>query len=209
VRNKQYQHYEKESKSRRPVTEDHEIIRGVIRVLEEQGGPMTSVAVFRRGFELGLFGESQYNTVRARLSQHCDLAGATVVRAPGSKVGVRGSRTTAWALSDQGGVCVKRLFDGTLVASPVNKRRRADERAVVRNVVLSDSVLAGAPASVRLVAGRTARQALLSAIDKPAVRWLLDHLPLEGRFRARLQSAFGAAARGAVIAAEEQRRGTA
>lgn len=211
-------HREKESKPRKPVDANHPIVAAAIRVLREQGGgPLASIAIFRRGFELGLFGESQYNTVRARLSQHCDLTGARVVRAKGSKIGVLGSRTTSWVLAETGlGLGVTRtISDGLLVTmrteiSPAKRRQRARARANAahraRNLILTDEVLRGAPREVKRIAGRTAREALTSSLSVSAVAWLLSHLPLEATFRARLQAvADDAELREVVIDAEERR----
>ena len=88
----------KEARSRKPVTADHPVVAAAIRILERHdGGPLTSREIFELAERAGLLDEGQYNSLRARLSQHCGLAEAVVVRAPGSKK-IRGSRTSAWVL---------------------------------------------------------------------------------------------------------------
>ncbi len=202
----------KEAKSRRPVTADHEVIAGTIAVLEEaQGGPMTSVAIFRRGVERGLFEPHQYNTVRARLSQHCDLTDARVIRAHGTKIGVRGSRTTAWVLREHGGIQVRTgRYGPEAVMLDMRARVRPREQHVIPGLcqVLTDDVLGPrVPAAVRGVAGRTMREALTSDIDADAVRWLLAKLPLEPRLRGRLEAlARDAEGRTAIIEGAERRK---
>lgn len=213
-------HRHKETKSRNPVGSWHNMVRGAFRVLAEQGGgPLPSVAIFRRGVELRLFEPHQYNSLRARLSQHCDLDDAVVVRAFGSKVGVRGSRTTAWVLADSGlGVQKVEMNGGLNVGrvriSDAKRRILQRERAAraaghARNVVVDDAVLTGAPESTKLIAGRTAREALTTPLDGEAVNWLLTHLPLEESFRARLVAASGAEERSVIIEAEERTGRTA
>jgi len=212
---------EKETKSRQPVTCDHPMVAAAILVLEEQTGEGThvaipSVAIFRRAVELGLVQAHQYNSMRARLSQHCDLANARVLRAKGSKVGVRGSRTTSWVLRESnlgiqpvpmnGGLVIRREL------SPAKRRhlaRRRRARRFGRDVILSDDTLTGAPESVRLVAGRTAREALTSALTEEALTWLLGRLPLEPEFRARLEATQSRLGRLRVIVEEERGRRTA
>ena len=91
----------KESRSRRPVTADHPVVAAAIEVLEEaDGGPLTSREIFELALDAGLLDEGQYNTLRARLSQHSGLPNGEkrVVRAPGSKK-IKGSRSTAWCLA--------------------------------------------------------------------------------------------------------------
>lgn len=89
----------KETDSRQPVGADHPVVAAAIVVLEEHGGgPLTSREIFELARDAGLLGAGQYNTLRARLSQHCGLRGATVRQAHGTKH-VRGSRTAAWVLS--------------------------------------------------------------------------------------------------------------
>lgn len=89
----------KESRSRKPVTADHPVVAAAIRVLEDRGGgPLTSREIFELAVAEGLLDDGQYNTLRARLSQHCGIRGAEVVRARGSSK-VRGSRRSAWVLS--------------------------------------------------------------------------------------------------------------
>jgi hypothetical protein len=212
-------HRHKETKSRTPINARHPMIEGAARVLEEQGGgPLTSCAVFRRGVEMGVFRAHQYNSLRARLSQHCDLDGAQVVRARGSKIGVRGARTTAWVLADTG-LGIQQVPAGDHVARVnINEARRrklqrthaarAAEHVHARNLILDDHALEGAPESARLVAGRTAREALLSDLDPAAVNWLLEHLPIEPELRARLmEAAHSLEERSVVIEAEERRIG--
>jgi hypothetical protein len=198
--------FTKEAKPRRPVTDEHYVIQGAVAVLEEQQAPMTSVAIFRRGVERGLFKEHEYNTVRARLSQHCDLPDARIVRAAGTKVGVRGSRTTAWVLAEQGGIQVLSTREGPVVV-PVRIARPARRAIPALRILLTDKVLVGAPASVRAVRGRTAREALLSNINPAAVRWLVKRLRLERRLGERLVAlARDVDGRSALIEVAERRR---
>jgi len=210
-------HRHKESKPRLPIDSDHPMVRGAITVLEEQGGgPLPSVAIFRRGVELGVFAPYQYNSLRARLSQHCDLDDATVVRALGSKVGVRGSRTTAWVLADTGlGVQQVPANGGLIVGrariSAARRRALTRERAVreagkARNLILDDDTLTGAPESARLVAGRTVREALLSALPLDAVQWILETLPLEAEFKSRLEAVADSLTARTVLIANEERK---
>ena len=205
--------YTKEAKSRRPVTESHPMVRGAIRVLESlSGGPLPSVAIFRRGVELGVFREGQYNSLRARLSQHCDLDDARVVRSRGSKIGFQGSRTSWWTLAETGlGVQAIRDNASLLVHRrelSESKRRqiRRARRQRARNLILTDDLLATAPVELRLVAGRTVREALLSSLAADAVEWLLNSLPLTPAFRARLLAAGSAERRSEIINSEERRR---
>jgi len=206
--------YTKEAKPRRPVTANHPMVRGAIRVLEGLGGgPLPSVAIFRRGVELGVFADHQYNSLRARLSQHCDLDGARVVRARGSKIGMQGSRTSWWTLSETGlGVQAVRESNGLLVhrtelsASKRRKIRRA-RRERARNLVLTDDLLASGPEELRIVAGRTVREALLTPLDSEAITWLINRLPLVPEFSARLlEAADSLERRSEIINSEERRR---
>jgi len=209
-------HREKESKSRAPVGTCHPMVLGAIEVLEEQGGgPLPSVAIFRRGVEMNVFFANQYNSLRARLSQHCDLEQARVVRSKGSKVGVRGSRTTGWTLAETGlGVQKIPANAGLLVVrrelSPAKlrhlERARADRTVRARNILIDDKLLTGAPEELKMVAGRTVREALLSrAVDEDAINWLLGRLPLAPRFRTLLRAAMGVNGRRAVIQQYERR----
>jgi ribosomal protein S9 len=103
-----FKYWTKEAKSRRPVTAEHRIVAAAIVVLEAGGGgPMTSADILRAAVKRRLLKRAEYNTLRARLSQHCDLVDARIIRATGSKVGVRGARTTAWVLREHGGVQVR------------------------------------------------------------------------------------------------------
>ena len=206
--------YTKEAKPRRPVTENHPMVRGAVRVLESLGGgPLPSVAIFRRGVELGVFHEGQYNSLRARLSQHCDIDGARVVRSRGSKIGMQGSRTSWWTLSETGlGVQAIRDHAGLLVHRrelSVSKRRQIQRarRERARNLLLTDDLLdsMSAPPEIRFIAGRTVREALLSPIDPDAIAWLLTKLPLEPSFRDRLLEAGCSERRSEIINSEERR----
>lgn len=190
------------------------MVRGALRVLNSMGGgPVPSVALFRRGVELGVFAPHQYNSMRARLSQHCDLDDAVVVRARGSKVGVRGSRTTAWVLADTGLGIQQVPANGGLnvvrreLSAARRRQLQRDRAARARNLILDDAMLQDAPESAKLVAGRTAREALLSAIDRDAVVWLLNKLPLDPSFRSRLVAvADDIDARTEIIEGEERRQ---
>lgn len=170
----------KEAKTRSAVDKHHPMVRAAIAVLREYGGgPLASRAIFRRAVELRLVDPHQYNSLRSRLSQHCDLPDATVVRMQGSKIGVHGSRTTGWVLRETGaGVQVMRGPNGSLHAGTPH----------ARNLILDDTFLkrTKAPDSLRVVAGRTARQALLTPLPKRAVQALLRRLPLTDTLRARL-----------------------
>lgn len=213
-------HYSKELKSRLPVDADHPVIKAAIRVLKTRGGgPLTSKQIFDEAVCRDLLGDGQYNTLRGRLSQHCDLTDARVLRVTGTKIGVRGSRGRGWVLRETGkGIQQVETPRATKTGDPLLVRRRvsdtkrrvrARQRArQARNLLLTDDVLQGAPESVWGVAGRTVREALLRPeLDEEAVRWILTHLPLERRFRDRLLEVVGSfEERVIVIHAEETRK---
>jgi len=91
-------HRIKETKSRSPIYHDHPMVRAARAVLATHGGRMSSRDIFLAARRLGLVGANQYNSLRARLSQHCDLPGAVVVRSFGSSR-QHGSPKTWWVLA--------------------------------------------------------------------------------------------------------------
>jgi hypothetical protein len=125
--------YIKENRPRKKVTADHPVVAAAIEVLtEEGGGPLTSREIFELALEAGLLGDSQYNTLRARLSQHSGLPRRErqVVRAPGSKK-IRGSRTTAWKLA--GARVGKKMMREVLLRSFERTAERRSETEQRRN----------------------------------------------------------------------------
>lgn len=99
-------HRVKESKSRAPINETHPMIRAAVAVLSLTGTKMSSRDIFTIGVDLGLIKTNQYNSLRARLSQHCDQPGAVVVLSSDS-VRKHGSRTSWWVLAQAGAVSAR------------------------------------------------------------------------------------------------------
>jgi len=214
--------YTKESKPRRPVEAEHAVIAVAMSVLtDDGGGPLTSRAIYERACALGHV--VNYHSVRARLAQHCDLDDAVVVRAAGSKLGVRGARGPGWVLRSTGrGVQCEATETGMLVRklatpqSPADRARakarlrarkcaRAAHRA--RDLIVTDELIVGGPTALRAVAGYTVRNVILSNLDLGAARWLIERLPLKAALKARLLEADSGSARGLVIADIEWKNG--
>lgn len=63
-----------ETKSRRPVTGEHPIVKAATTVLRDIGGPAKVTRIFALANEAGLLPDSAHNTIRGRLSQHMQHA---------------------------------------------------------------------------------------------------------------------------------------
>lgn len=208
-------HYAKEAKPRRPVTAGHPAVRAAIKVLTNAGGgPLTSRTIYERARRMNGV-DVNYNSLRSRLAQHCDLPDAVVVRSAGSKLGVRGARGPGWVLRSTGNGIQADEQDGLVIcravrpqsqasrcAAKVRLKKRAQARA--RDLVLSDEFLADAPTRLRKVAGLTVRDALISDLDRVSVRCLLRRLPIAEDLRERLLAAESAEERTWIIQNEER-----
>lgn len=155
-----------ESKSRRPVTGRHPVVKAATKVLRGIGGPAKITRIFALANAAGLLPDSAHNTIRGRLSQHVlhsrrDGEEPVVVRLPKRRGWMRA--TTA--------------LRRTKVTLEWLENAHAP-RPLIELVA-------------ELGASPTLLKVLCERLDIDSLGWLLETLPFEPEMRAALQGAEG------------------
>lgn len=158
-----------ETKSRKPVDEDHPVIEACLHVFGGVGGPLKVTRLFRLANAEGLLPDSASNTIRGRLSQHVQHArrdgrDPAIVRLPKRRGWMR---------------LTGRLRDVAVSAEWVQDAKAPGAlRAFVR-----DHAGYGDPSPSVL------RVLVESGLDDESITWLLETLPFDPALRARLEQA--------------------
>lgn len=149
-----------ETKSRRPVDENHPVVIAAETVLREHGGPLKLTRVFELAEAGGLLPATAHNTIRGRLSQHVQHCDEPVV--------VKLPRRRGWMR------VTDRLRDVKVTSTWVED---AHAPSPVINLLAE---LEGEAALSRVLEER---------LDPESVAWLLETLPFDAALRDRLRTA--------------------